>query len=126
MKKFTALVMIAILGTCLVAGCGDGVKTYTNSEQTISIGINQEFVIALDSNPSTGYGWEENHDDSMLSLVEKKYNPDQKAQGLIGAGGTQYFRFKALKTGETEISLIYKRPWEVESAEQKVFNVDIE
>lgn len=123
MKRF--LVMTSLLVLFLVAGCGGGVKTYTDAEQTISVGVNQEFIIALDSNPTTGYNWEEKHDATMLSLVESKYEPDKKAKGLVGAGGTQYFRFKALKAGKTEITLTYKRPWETSIAEQKVFKVDI-
>jgi len=44
---------------------------------------------------------------------------------LLGAGGTQYYRFQALKVGETEITVTYKRSWETEYYEQKVFTVDI-
>jgi inhibitor of cysteine peptidase len=61
----------------------------------------------------------------MLGLVKSKYEPDKKAPGLVGAGGTQYFRFKALKAGRTEITLTYKRPWETSSTTQKIFKVDI-
>lgn len=125
MRKLLALAVVSILGICLTAGCGSGIKTYTEEERTISIGVNREFVIALDSNPTTGYGWEQSHDDSILKLVEDKYEADRKAAGLVGVGGTQYFRFKALKTGKTEVKVAYKRPWEKETAKQKVFNVDI-
>ena len=119
MKKFLVLVVALILAVCLIAGCGAGVKTYTDTEKTISVGVNQEFIIALDSNPTTGYDWEESHDAAMLKLVEKKYRPDEKA------GGTQYFQFKTLKTGKTSITFAYKRPWEEDIAEQKAFNIDI-
>jgi len=101
--------------------------TYIDEEETITVSVNQEFVIALDSNPTTGYDWEESYDESMLSLVEDKYEPDEKAAGLFGAGGTQYFQFKALKVGETEVTLVYKRPWEEPSPQDvtKVFTVSI-
>ncbi len=125
MKKFLALVIPLVLMVSLVVGCAGGVKTYVDPEKTINTGVNQEFVIALDSNPTTGYGWEADYDESMLSLVEDKYSPDEKAKGLVGAGGTQYYQFKALKTGKTEITLTYKRSWETEILEQKVFKVDI-
>ena len=123
MRRF--LVLISILAVCLVAGCGGGVKTYVDPEEKISVGIEDEFVIALDSNPTTGYDWEESHDPYKLILIEKKYEPDEKAAGLVGAGGTQHFRFTSQKTGETEITFVYKRPWETEFLEQKVFKVDI-
>ena len=124
MKRF--LILMAVIAICLVAGCVGEVKTYTDPGQTINIGVNQEFVIALGSNPTTGYSWQESHDEAMLKLVEKTYKPGEEAeQGVVGAGGVEYFRFKALKTGETEITLVYKRPWEEEFLEQKVFAINI-
>ena len=124
MKGFATVAVISILMVSLIAGCG-GVDAYTDSEQVINTTVNQEFTIALDSNPTTGYNWEASYDENMLSLEKEEYNPDEKAPGLLGAGGTQYYRFQALKVGETEITVTYKRSWETESAEQKVFTVDI-
>jgi inhibitor of cysteine peptidase len=123
-KRF--LILLVVVATCLVAGCVGEVETYTNPGQTIDIGVNQQFVIALGSNPTTGYGWQESYDQTMLELVEKTYRPGEEAkQGVVGAGGVEYFRFKAVKTGETEITLVYKRQWEEEFLEQKIFTIDI-
>ena len=124
MKRILVLVVVSIMAVSLISGCG-GTKTYIDPEKTISTGVNQEFVIALDSNPTTGYDWEESYDSNKLVLVEKKYEPDEKAAGLVGAGGTQYCRFRALKTGKTEITVTYKRRLETDYAEQKVFKVEI-
>jgi len=126
MKRCLVAAMISILAVGLLAGCAGGIETYTDADKTISANVNQEFVITLDSNPTTGYNWEEDYDVAMLKLVESKYEPGKQAEeGMVGAGGTQYFRFQALKTGTTEITLTYKRSWETESADQKVFTVDI-
>ena len=126
MKRCLVAAMISILAVGLLAGCAGGIETYTDADKTISANVNQEFVITLDSNPTTGYNWEEDYDVGMLKLVESKYEPGKQAEeGMVGAGGTQYFRFQALKTGTTEITLTYKRSWETESADQKVFTVDI-
>ena len=120
------LILMAVLGICLVAGCVGEIKTYTDPGQTIDIGVNQEFVIALGSNPTTGYSWQESYDNTILELVEKTYKPGEEAkQGLVGAGGVEYFRFKALETGKTEITLVYKRSWEEEILDQKVFTINI-
>ncbi|MFC2072888.1 protease inhibitor I42 family protein [Chloroflexota bacterium] len=124
MKRLLALVIVSILAVSLLAGCG-GVRTYVDPEEKIVVGIEDEFIIALDSNPTTGYDWEESHDPYKLILVGKEYEPDEKAAGLVGAGGTQYFRFTSQKTGETEVTFVYKRPWETEILEQKVFKVEI-
>jgi inhibitor of cysteine peptidase len=102
------------------------IKSYTDSGQSINIGVEQELVIALGSNPTTGHGWQESHDETRLRLVEKTYEPGEEAkQGAVGAGGIEYFRFKALLVGKTEITLVYKRLWEAESLDQKVFMVNI-
>jgi len=125
-KIFLALVTIAIVSASLVAGCVGEVKTYTNSGQAINIGVNQEFVIALGSNPTTGYSWQESHDENVLELVETKYEPTKEVeQGKVGAGGVEYFRFRALKKGNTEITLVYKRAWEEDSLDKKVFVIAI-
>jgi len=110
----------------MLSGCVGEVKTYTDSGQTINIGVNQEFVIALGSNPTTGYMWQVSHDKNMLDLVESKYEMGKEAkQGVVGAGGVELFRFKALKIGRTEITIVYKRPWEKQSVDQKLFTVNI-
>ena len=124
MKRF--LLLLVVVATCLVAGCVGEVETYTDPGQTVNIGVNQEFVIALGSNPTTGYGWQESYDGTLLELVEKIYRPGEEAkQGVVGAGGVEYFRFKTLNKGETEITLVYKRPWEEEFLEQKIFTIEI-
>ena len=125
MKKAWLLVipLVMMLGSSF--GCTEETVVYTDANQTINAEVNQEFTIALDANPTTGYQWQENHDNSALSLVTSEYKPDEKAPGLVGGGGTQYYRFKTLKTGQTEISLVYKRTWETESIEQKIFTVNI-
>jgi inhibitor of cysteine peptidase len=125
MKKFSVLTGVALMTVLMLAGCIGQIKTYTDSGQTIDIGVNQEFVIALGSNPTTGYSWQANYDETTLRLVEKTYEPGEAAkEGTVGAGGIEYFRFQALQAGKTEITLTYKRPWEEEKLDQKVFVVN--
>ena len=121
------LLSLALVATFLVAGCVGAVETYTDPGHTVTISVNEEFVIALGSNQTTGYSWQESHDNSILELVEKVYKEEAK-KGVVGAGGVEYFRFKALKAGETEITLVYKRPWEEPTPQDvtKVFTINIE
>lgn len=128
MKKLLPLLVGVLLTTCLVAGCGTEVKAYTDPQEEIDISPDNEFVIliALDSNPTTGYSWQASYDEAMLELVEETYELGEFAkQGLFGAGGTELFRFKALKKGEVEITMVYKRSWEEEILQQKVFTVEV-
>ena len=128
MKKLLILVTVAVIATCLMTGCGAKVLAYSDPEDTIDISPDREFIIliALESNPTTGYSWEASYDETMLELVEETYEPGEYAeQGVVGAGGTELFRFKALESGEVEITMVYKRTWEEEGIDQKVFTVDV-
>ena len=129
MKKLVILVTVAVIAICLLGGCVGEVKTYTDSGQTINISVDQEFIIALGANPTTGYDWEVSLDETILELVEKTYKLAEEAEHeIVGAGGVDYFRFKALKAGETEITMVYKRSWEEPTPQDvtKVFTVNIE
>ena len=118
----SVILMVILLAVFLVAGYGCRVKTYTDAEETISTKVNQEFAIALESTPRLGTNWYETHDDEMLTLVESSFVAKDK---LRPVSGTRYFHFKALKAGETEITVTYQHGTTGLVREQKVFNVDI-
>ncbi len=124
MKKFLMLVAVGV--ALMLVGCLSEPAIYTDPAETISISIDQEFVVAMDANPATGYNWEESYDETALKLVEKTFEMGESdKKWLIGAGGIENFRFKAIGTGTTEITLVYKRLWVQEIAGQTVFKVDI-
>ena len=128
MKRVLLLVAAIVLALGLVAGCTT-VMTYDDEGHEIDIGVGQEFIIALGSNPTTGYSWQASYDETMLELVggEPTYEADETDEDVVGAGGVELFRFLALEAGETEITLTYERPWEDgDVVETKVFTVIIE
>ena len=126
MKRFLILVTVAVVAIWPVAGCLGEIKTYTDSGQAITIGVKQEFIIALGSIPTTSCGWQGNYDETIIELVEKTYQPGEEAKKVgVGAGGVELFRFKALKRGETRITMTYKSPWGEEIVNQKIFTVNI-
>ena len=129
MKKLlilaTAALITSVLIICSTAGCLD-VQTSTGAGQTIEIGVGQEFYIALGSNPTTGYSWQASYDEAMLELIggESEYRPSE--EGVIGGGGIEFFHFLPLQTGDTEITLTYRQPWQGGGiGETKVFTVVI-
>ena len=75
------LLSLALVATFLAAGCVGAVETHTDPGQTVTININQQFVIALGSNQTTGYSWQESYDQTMLELVEKIYKEEIKNGG---------------------------------------------
>lgn len=128
MKRVLLLVTLVVLTLGLVAGCV-GVKTYKSVGEDIKIGVGQEFIIALGSNPTTGYSWEASYDETMLELIGGKstYEVDEVGDDVVGAGGTEFFRFLTLEAGETEITLVYAQHWEGGGVgETKVFTVVID
>ena len=123
MKRW--LILILLVTTLAIPAPGCGAYTYTDSEQTIQVWVGNEFIIALGANPTTGYGWQESYDTAMLELVERKYVAEETDEELAGAGGIEYFRFRALERGETQITLDYQRSREETVIEQRVFTVTI-
>jgi len=98
---------------------------YTEPGETIKSESGAEFTIALDSNPTTGYSWDfaEEYDGEVIELVDTRFQPPETR--LKGAGGTQFWTFRALKAGRTEIALKYFRSWEkdVPPVREAVFTV---
>lgn len=89
-------------------------KEYSADEKTprhIETEVGQNFVIALGSNPTTGYSWRLAEPlPRMLKLQGKRYIP-AKPQ-IIGSGGTEKWVFKSVCSGEATIIFEYVRPWE--------------
>jgi inhibitor of cysteine peptidase len=62
MKKLIVVaLMFVMLFTLIFSGCSSEVKAYTDAGQVINTGVNQEFIIALESNVTTGYSWQPRH-----------------------------------------------------------------
>jgi len=117
-------VLGVIFGLILVAGfavgagaaCSGGGNnlnvddSYSGKQVELSVG--QSLVVTLDSNASTGYSWSlaQNSDDSVLNKTGNEYVAPQTT--LVGAGGKEEWTFKALKKGNSTISMGYSRPWE--------------
>jgi len=125
MKKSVVLVMLAVAAIGLIGGCTGPTRAYTDPGKTIDVDEGQEFTIALDSNPTTGYSWQETHDGAVLELVDKTYE-GKGQEGVVGAGGKEYFKFKALEAGETQIIMVYQQPWSGGGVgETKTFTVEV-
>ncbi|MDY6794971.1 MAG: protease inhibitor I42 family protein [Actinomycetota bacterium] len=138
MKKAVIAITPLLLAAMIFAGCGGGdsdgtssggAKTYTDSAETIEVKVGDEFVIALDSNATTGYAWQltENLDEDVVELVSSEYVMDEEAEEMVGAGGVEEWTFKATGEGSTTISLEYVRPWEEEEppVREEDFKVEV-
>jgi len=129
MRKHVLLISMLLVSLLFVCSCSGGEpQSYSDPAATISVKINQDFIIALEANATTGFAWEASFDQSMLQLVSQDYVPDEHEEGMVGVGGTDHLRFKALKAGNTAIELTYSQPWaegESESDQHLNFKVEI-
>ncbi len=121
-KRF--LVFIIILSICLSVGCDKEIATYTDPDKPINTVVGEEFIVSIQYDPPGCY-WKEHHDKDLLKLVEETYGPVQKESNAVTFAGTQYFRYKSLKSGITFITLTLLRLNEPDIAMEKVFKVNI-
>ncbi len=125
MKKITILsagllVLASALSSCSSRNIEIGPE---DNGSILTIRKGQTLVISLESNPTTGYSWQPVFDAQHLEQVgEAEFDP---GSDLVGAGGVETFRFKALEPGTTTLTLNYLRPWEADAPPEEVFELAI-
>lgn len=124
-----ALIMVGLL-VLHAAGCG-GDKSgdtgkpdkekradlvFGESDTGITVKAGERFVIELDSNPTTGFGWRLDGalDGAVVENLGSEYVAEEYEKGLLGAGGVELWSFRAVAPGTANISLIYVRSFEDE------------
>jgi uncharacterized lipoprotein YbaY/predicted secreted protein len=93
--------------------------------KTIDLEAGQMLAVRLDSNPSTGYGWQvEQVDEAVLN---QQGDPQfiQPPDSPPGAGGAQVFLFTAVAAGQTTLMLVYTRPFEPDVAPVQTFTIQV-
>jgi predicted secreted protein len=89
---------------------------------------NDTLIIALDENPTTGYGWNVRMNvEGILKLESDKFVSNDSTGTIVGGGGVHEWTFKGLTKGTVILTFKYFRPWENESTaiETKVFTVEV-
>ncbi|HON36662.1 MAG TPA: protease inhibitor I42 family protein [Methanothrix sp.] len=89
----------------------------------MNVRLNEDFMLSLESNPTTGYVWEAIFDSAFLDLKKKDFKAsDEKS---VGAAGMEIFTFLPIKAGKTEITMVRKRAWESSPLEERSIPVEI-
>ncbi len=118
--------VMLVLTTCAP---GDVVKIGVDSNGgSVELKSGQALAVTLESNPSTGYAWVVDEVDPALLRQEgdAEYQPDKTAgENIVGAGGTETFRFSAIAAGETTLKLVYRRSWETGIEPAQIFSVQV-
>jgi inhibitor of cysteine peptidase len=144
MRRAVLAVLLAML--VLLAGCGAGelapadtpepganpdrevVLTAEDNGGQISLDQGQVLVVSLASNPTTGYRWEVTEVDESILRQEgdaEYVAPEAGATPLVGAGGTEIFRFVVAGSGQTKLTLAYRRSWEEGVEPVETFSVQV-
>jgi len=88
----------------------------------------QVLVVTLESNPSTGYSWAvvENQNSILAQQGDSEFiQPEQSDPPMVGAGGWEVFRFKAISPGQETLELVYRRAWETDAEPANTFSIDV-
>ena len=129
MKVSYALLLVAILMG--LAGCSAGepiVVELANSGATATISTGDLLDARLESNPTTGYGWEVIEvDETILARQEEPEYVEARGEPLqvMGAGGWQVFHFKANQAGQTTLKMVYRRSWETDVEPERTFELTV-
>jgi inhibitor of cysteine peptidase len=112
----TSVMMSFFLVLVLFSSCGtQGTRiTDANNGEQVTIKAGDVVIVTLVSNPTTGYSWQVMEIDNAILVQDgdPEYEQSPGSEGLVGAGGTETFHFKAVETGKTTLELGYLRPWE--------------
>ena len=88
----------------------------------------QNLVVTLESNPSTGYQWEvvENQNSILEQEGDVEFKPSEQSDPpIVGAGGWEIFRFKAVSAGQETVQLVYRRSWEEGVEPINTFSIEV-
>ncbi|MFN8498752.1 MAG: protease inhibitor I42 family protein [Anaerolineae bacterium] len=128
---------ILSLGLMLLAGCGalpsgGGAQqpvpiTSADNGKTITVRLDQQAVVTLAGNPTTGYVWEAAppSSGSVIAVGEPVYKTDANAGGRVGVGGTYTFTYQGAAVGAAKLSFVYQRPWERDTPPAQTFDVTL-
>lgn len=111
-----SLISRVFSGTCAALLAIHPAHAEKDAAKVIETAVGKQFTIELESNITTGYAWklQKPIDKALLHAVGNEYRSTPPAPGeelVEGAGGKEFWTFKALQPGQTTIDLIYVSPF---------------
>ena len=96
------LVMLLLSGCSFLSSCESGLP------ENINVQVGEVFSIPLGANSSTGYDWTIKNDPALVEFLG--YDSELPV-GIPppGSGSERTYKFKAIKSGTTLLTLIYER-----------------
>lgn len=126
MFRLPVLFVVTLIAVILLVACGSSATGLSEEDagRTVELRAGDSLEVTLVGNPTTGYMWEVGSVDA--AVLTQVGEPEFKADSdLIGAPGTITLRFEAVAPGETDLQLVYRRPWEEGVAPLETFEATI-
>jgi len=122
------LILVLLILAMLLPSCAEEVPAgetliYRDEKVLVEVKVNQEFVIAIVSNPASGYMWREEFDKKFVEVTSSTFEFNEEMRGT-GAFMEQHFRFKALRKGKTQVAINMGAP-DLTVVRQRIFTVNI-
>jgi len=121
----SALLLAVLGGACSSAAAGLVELGPEDNGSSVILPAGDNLSITLEGNLTTGYSWEADPlpDPAVLELVEEpSYESSSKA---LGAGGKFTFTYRAAGEGQTNLRLIYHRPFEPDVPPLEVYELTV-
>ena len=95
---------------------------YSNPKDVIRTESGQIFIVSLDSNRTTGYGWQIEQPFDNLALESLGVEYVKEPSDMMGVGGREKWTFRALVFRKEFVPLSFKyvRPWEKDEQPAKM------
>jgi predicted secreted protein len=90
----------------------DAFGTEPKQVATIAISSEDDLLVTVCSNASTGFAWYVASAGDPAVLAVTGSSAAAPPSGPVGAPGTQTFRFHAVGAGSTKVDLSYDQPWD--------------
>ena len=125
-RKMSRIALFCLLlAACFaLAACSGQTPTATEQVTSLEVKKGQVFQVQLKGNPTTGYGWEVAEVDEKV--IQQQGEAEFKADSsLLGAGGTETLRFKAVGMGKATLKMVYRRSWEKDVAPLQTYTLEV-
>jgi len=110
MRKIRVLFILFFILSVIVSDPGwCALTTFIDPSKPVEVKKGEDFLLAVPSNPATGYSWgiTGSFGAPQLKYIGSNYDPAQS--NMAGEGGTEWFRFLAIAEGKTEVCLRCQR-----------------
>ncbi len=97
----------------------------SDAASAVTIQTGEEFFIALQSNPSTGYSWTQQTGDGSVLAYEGNVRQNPSTT-MPGAPAQQIFIYHANRAGTSTITFQYSRPFEPNAAPARTVTFTIQ